>query len=67
MAGRIESLLALGFEAELVLYALSMNDIEVFDPATLASIGRIRERDPTFFLWADTYLLNWLFAVSILL
>jgi hypothetical protein len=43
------------------VYVYNLNDVDTFDPHTGESLRAIQRSEPTFFLFRDTYLLNWLY------
>lgn len=43
------------------IYVYNLNDVDRFDPQTAESLKAIESSEPTFFLFRDTYLLNWLY------
>ena len=49
------------YEMAACLYVYNLNDVDTFDPHTAESLKTIQSSEPTFFLFRDTYLLNWLY------
>jgi lysophospholipase L1-like esterase len=58
---RVHGLLRAGYEMDLVVYVICLNDIEGYDPRTADAIAQVQAARPRFFLWSDTYFLNWLY------
>jgi lysophospholipase L1-like esterase len=56
-----DELLRKHFDMAACVYVYNLNDIDTFDPHTTASLQTIQSTEPTFFLFRDTYLLNWLY------
>lgn len=48
-------------DVHILVYVLCPNDIELFDDRSAAVIQELVDRSPRFFLWRDTYLLNFLY------
>jgi hypothetical protein len=57
----VHGLLKAGYETEMLIYVLCLNDIEGYDPRTSAAIQELQQAEPKFFLLTDTYFLNWLY------
>jgi hypothetical protein len=49
------------YDVSSLVYVYNLNDIDRFDPHTSDSLQEIQSSEPTFFLFRDTYLLNWLY------
>ncbi|HEV3304726.1 MAG TPA: SGNH/GDSL hydrolase family protein [Planctomycetaceae bacterium] len=49
------------YEMAAWVYVYNLNDVDTFDPHTAESLRAIQSSEPTFFLFRDTYLLNWLY------
>jgi hypothetical protein len=49
------------YEMAAWVYVYNLNDVDTFDPHTAESLRLIQSSEPTFFLFRDTYLLNWLY------
>jgi len=49
------------YEMAACVYVYNLNDVDTFDPHTAESLKTIQNSEPTFFLFRDTYLLNWLY------
>ena len=54
-------LLIEGYETEMFIYVLCLNDIEGYDPRTGTAIQELQKAEPKFFLLTETYFLNWLY------
>jgi hypothetical protein len=50
-----------GYEMDVVIYVICLNDIEAYDPRTKAAIDNLRSAQPRFFLFTETYFFNWLY------
>jgi len=58
---RVHGLLREGYETDMVIYVICLNDIEAYDSRTDAAIKSLQVAQPRFFLWTKTYFLNWLY------
>ncbi len=56
-----EELLKKHYEMAACVYVYNLNDVDRFDPQTAESLQAIQNSEPTFFLFRNTYLLNWLY------
>jgi hypothetical protein len=56
-----QELLAKHYDFSAFVYVYNLNDVDRFDPHTTASLVAIQDSEPKFFLFRDTYLLNWLY------
>jgi lysophospholipase L1-like esterase len=56
-----EELLKKHYEMAACVYVYNLNDVDRFDPNTAESLQTIQSSEPKFFLFRDTYLLNWLY------
>ncbi len=59
--GLVRAALSEGNQIDMVVYVYMMNDIEGLDPRTRAAIKGLQQKQPTFFLFRDTYFFNWLY------
>src|SRR5262249_27226827 len=57
-----DQLLKKHYEMAACVYVYNLNDIDRFDPATTDALQSIQQSEPRFFLFRDTYLLNWLYC-----
>jgi hypothetical protein len=64
ITGRIEGVLTEGYEANTVVYVYMLNDIEGFDPKTIEVMQNLGRFDPQWFVFRNTYFLNWLYFRS---
>jgi lysophospholipase L1-like esterase len=60
-----DELLKKHYEMAACVYVYNLNDVDRFDPHTEDSLRAIQSSEPTFFLFRDTYLLNWLYIRAI--
>jgi hypothetical protein len=60
-----DELLKKHYEMAACVYVYNLNDVDRFDPHTEESLQAIQSSEPTFFLFRDTYLLNWLYFRAI--
>lgn len=58
---RVHGILKAGYQMDMVVYVICLNDIEAYDPRTQVAIDNIRSAEPRFFLLTKTYFLNWLY------
>lgn len=56
-----DELLQKHYDMACCVYVYNLNDVDTFDPHTTAALQTIQSSEPTFFLFRDTYLLNWLY------
>ncbi len=56
-----DELLQKHYDMACCVYVYNLNDVDTFDPHTAAALQAIQSSEPTFFLFRDTYLLNWLY------
>jgi hypothetical protein len=56
-----DELLRKRYDMAACIYVYNLNDVDTFDAHTAASLQAIQSTEPTFFLFRDTYLLNWLY------
>jgi lysophospholipase L1-like esterase len=62
--GLIDVLIGKRYDVDTVVYAYVLNDIEWFDPRTSELIKSVQSREPRFFLFSQTYFLNWAYCRS---
>lgn len=58
---RIHGLLDEGYDVDMVVYVMCLNDIEGYDPRTNEMIARLQQLEPRNILFTRTYFLNWLY------
>jgi lysophospholipase L1-like esterase len=56
-----DELLQKHYDMACCIYVYNLNDVDTFDPRTASALQTIQSSEPTFFLFRDTYLLNWLY------
>ncbi len=56
-----DELLQKHYDMACCVYVYNLNDVDTFDPHTTAALQTIQSSEPSFFLFRDTYLLNWLY------
>ncbi len=56
-----DELLKKHYDLASCVYVYNLNDVDRYDPHTAESLQAIQKSEPTFFLFRDTYLLNWLY------
>jgi hypothetical protein len=57
----IKAFFSKGSSISMIVYVYNLNDIEGYDPSLLQALQQVYTAEPTFFLFRDTYLLNWLY------
>jgi lysophospholipase L1-like esterase len=57
-----DELLKKHYEMAACVYVYNLNDVDRYDPNTAESLKAIQNSEPSFFLFRDTYLLNWLYV-----
>jgi lysophospholipase L1-like esterase len=58
---RVHGVLNAGYEIDVVIYVICLNDIEGYDSRTEAAIKNLQVAQPRFFLFSKTYFFNWLY------
>jgi hypothetical protein len=58
---RVHGLLDEGYDVDMVVYVMCLNDIEGYDPRTKEMITRLQQLEPRNILFTRTYFLNWLY------
>lgn len=61
ITGQVNGILEAGYSVDTVVYVFMLNDIEGYDPQTIAVMQNLGRFDPEWFLFRDTYFLNWLY------
>ncbi len=56
-----DELLKKHYDMAACVYVYNLNDVDRFDPHTTEALTAIQSSEPKFFLFRDTYLLNWLY------
>src|SRR5580704_10822256 len=56
-----DELLKKHYDMAACVYVYNLNDVDRYDPNTAESLKAIQSSEPSFFLFRDTYLLNWLY------
>lgn len=59
--GMMKATFTEGYEANVIVYAYMLNDIEGYDPRTTEAIKEIQKHQPQHWLWTRTYFFNWLY------
>lgn len=57
----VRALVDRGFQVDILVYAICLNDIEAYEPQIVAMQDRLDEASPKFFLWRHSYFLNMLY------